>query len=263
MIEFVATKTGIILEYTSETGGNGWIWSELRRRSANATVSRVFHFKRTDLLDDIMNVEPDDLPEYRFRFRFAVRDGNYYRIAGRIFGIDSDFLIPRDGIDITRKVFVAERNVSIPLRLAKLMPAGEDIVIGDAEGAIPVDLYKSMLQHFPGSTELDKYANARVATVLEGFIDPLKDVRADYESYLSKRKSSISEASFPKVELLEVELEKYQFVRDAIAHALASDQQPERARLAEADPEPSAADLSQICPSARKGADRGLLHVAR
>ena len=43
MIEFIAGRTGVILEYQSEVRGNGWIWRELKD-GGTARVSNVFRF---------------------------------------------------------------------------------------------------------------------------------------------------------------------------------------------------------------------------
>jgi hypothetical protein len=72
----------------------------------------------------------------------------------------------------SRKLFVAERNVSIFMRIAKLVGREKDIVGGALEGAIPAEIFAEMFKKFPNSIELDRYANARVANIVGEYLDP-------------------------------------------------------------------------------------------
>lgn len=222
MIEFITGRTGVILEYQSEFRGNGWIWRELQTRTG-ARVSHVFRFQREDLLEAPGDEDQDHFDDFTFRFRLATVGPSYYRIAGRKLGLKNDVLIAKSGIDWTRKMFAAERNVSIFRRMSKLIEPGKEIVIGgDAEGAIPVEMFQDMLKKFPSSIELDRYANARVANIIGEYLDPQRDFRAQYEAYLNRRMSAPRKARMQAEELLTTEIEKFELVRDTIRTWLAS-----------------------------------------
>src|SRR5258708_3254828 len=105
MIKFVADREGLVLKSSSEIPGSGWIWEELKTHG-EATISRVFTLKREDLLEEPS--EGQDVNDFEYRFRFATRDGAYYRIASRVFGIPNDVLLADSGIKLERKLFVAE-----------------------------------------------------------------------------------------------------------------------------------------------------------
>ncbi|MBH1973499.1 MAG: DUF4263 domain-containing protein [Rhodobacteraceae bacterium] len=216
MIEFKTDKRGIILVYNGQDSGNHWIWSQLRSYK-KATVSRVFHFNKKDSLDDVDQIERDNVDETPFRFQMGSKEGNYHRIPGRIFDIPNDLLIATKGITIDRKTFVAERNISVPGRLAKLIPAGQEIIIGgEASDAIPIELYEEMLAKFPTSLEVDRYARARVSDVLGDYLDPNGDARREYEAYLDRRAATLENHPLPMPELFQSEIDKYLLIRKTI-----------------------------------------------
>lgn len=221
MIEFRAGRTGVFLDYQSEFRGNGWIWRELQT-SSGARVSHVFRFKREDLIEAPRAEDQDHFDDFTFSFRLATVGPSYYRIAGRKLRIPNDVLIAKRGFEWSRKMFAAERNVSIFLRLSKLVGPGKEIVIGgDAEGAIPIEMFQDMLKKFPSSIELDRYANARVANVVGEYLDPQRDFRAQYEAYLSRRTAAPRRAPLRAEELLSTEIEKFELVLETIRSWLA------------------------------------------
>jgi hypothetical protein len=220
MIKFMVDRDRLILEYSSEFQSNHWIWKELKD-NGKVTVSRVFTLKRGDLIQE--PAKDEDVEEFQFQFRFAKRDGAYHRIKGRVFDIPNDVLIAASGIKLERKFFVAERNVSVFRRLAKVIGKGQDIVVGGTQsGNIPVDVFDQLLKKFPNSTELDRYANARVANIIGEYFDGMRDFRAQYETYLSRRKSVISSATSHPRELLQAEIAKFELIRKTIKEWLES-----------------------------------------
>ena len=227
MIEFRETRRGVVLEYQSELRANGWIWRELKK-PRGARVSYVFRFQRQDLLEEPGTEDQEHFHDIVFRFRLATAEPGYYRIAGRKLGIKNDILIAKGGIAWSRKLFAAERNVSVFLRISKLIGPDREVVIGgDKEGAIPLEVFAEMLKKFPNSLEMDRYANARVATIVGEYLDPQRDFRAQYETYLDRRKSIPRDAPLRAEELLSTEIEKFELVRDTIRAWLTSGQRSE------------------------------------
>lgn len=127
-----------------------WVTRELKA-AGKVTLSRVFFFRSSDLVAETAHgaahddeADEDDRPLYRFRFA-TTKDG-YHRIPGRILGIDNDVLIVAEGIALDRKVFVAERNISIFRRIAKLKPGSEIVVGGDRVDSIAVEAFGELLE---------------------------------------------------------------------------------------------------------------------
>ena len=215
--------TDVILRYQSEQGNNPWVWRELRDHGS-VTLSRVFNFKRGDLLAEPDQAGEQDgfedfeaLEDFEYEFRFASRDGGYFHIDGRIFDIPNTVLIADQGLPLERKVFVAERNISIFRRIAGLIKPDQPIIIGGGrEEAIPIEDFRALLRTFPNTTELDRYAAARVATVIGDYLVPLKDARDRYEAYLNRRRSTLKDQPLRQPELLQTEIEKYVLIRETI-----------------------------------------------
>lgn len=228
MVKFVVMSgRGVILEYQSEFHGNGWVWQEIKTHR-KVRISRSFTLKRTDLLAEPTEAEQEDINNFCFRFHFASSEPGYYRVPGRILGIENDVLIANQGIDWSRKLFVAERNTSVFRRIAQLVPKGEEIRIGGgallAPGdprVIPIPVFEEMVTKFPNSLELDHYARARVAAIVGDYLDPTRDFRADYERYLAKRKAWDDRTLPLPQRLIETEIEKYTLIRDTIRDWLA------------------------------------------
>lgn len=220
MVDFVFSTSGIELSYQADRPGNGWVWRELRDHDT-VTLSRVFTFERRDLVAEPGEADQEnDFEEFEYRFRFAARRGGYFHIKGRIFDIDNPVLIADTGLRIERRVFVAERNISIFSKIADLIPPDQPIIIGgDQAGAIPIPDFQMLLSKFPNTGELNRYAAARVASVIGDYITPLKDARAHYEAYLNRRRSTMT-AALAQPELLQTEIEKYILIRDTITEWL-------------------------------------------
>ena len=137
MADFVVTSTEVIYNYTAEQRGNGWVWRELRDHGT-VTLSRTFTFERGDLLAEPNETDAEsDYENFVYEFRFASRSDGYFHIVGRIFDIPNKVLIVDTGLPLARRLFVAERSISIFGRIADLLPEAQEIVIGGVVGPGP------------------------------------------------------------------------------------------------------------------------------
>lgn len=215
MAEYRVSRSGVVLEYKATLQGNAWIMDQLK--TGEVEISRVFTFTPEDLLEEPTEEEVDDDFPFTYRFRLATAGSSHYFIAGRKLGIDQDVLIHKQGIEWRRKLFAAERDISIFKRIAKLVPEAKQIVIGgDGDNAIPIEVLEELITRFPNTYELNRYAEARVANIIGEYIDPERDFREQYEAYLSKRKSPRSGVPLQAKELLATEIEKFKLVRDTL-----------------------------------------------
>lgn len=225
MIRFKKKKRRLILVYTPETNDGGWVGNKLRT-DGNVSLSRIFDFEREDLISPKTAVEidfedHDDAEELRFRFGTA--EGNYYLIPGKRLGIDNNVMIAREGIVIERKTFVAERNINIFRRLAKLKEDGSPIIIGGkAEGAMPAEMFADLLDKFPNTTELNKYASARLEAIVGDVLMPMQNAREAYERYLGRRSSTVQTDILDHSVLLQSEIDKYVYFKEIVADWLSS-----------------------------------------
>jgi Shedu protein SduA, C-terminal len=221
MLRFQITATGVDLEYEGDQRGtNQWVWNELTNNNV-ALVSRVFSFELADLLNPPTPAQ--DFDNYVYQFRFGTFVDGYVQIPARVLDIKNDLLISRD-VTLKRTIFAAERHVSIFGRLSGLIEHSDPIVIGgERPEAIPQDVFEELIKKFPNTYELDRYADARVHTILSEYLDGMKDARGRYETYLNKKKTVLTRTTKLDLSVLEkLEIEKYVLIRDMINDALAT-----------------------------------------
>jgi hypothetical protein len=219
MFKFKNTATGVEFEYSADqVGTNQWIWDELKNQNATTVSSRIFSFALKDLLNP-----PDskqDFDSYVYRFQFGTFVDEYVKIPASILGITNDLLITRN-VKLKRKIFAAERNISIFARISKLLEHSDPIVIGgNRPDAIPWDVFEELMKKFPSTTELDIYADSRVQIILSDHLDGMKDAKNRYENYLNKKTSLIIKSKLDLDSLKKLEIEKYVLIRDLINDAL-------------------------------------------
>ncbi|EMQ3543558.1 DUF4263 domain-containing protein [Escherichia coli O111:H5] len=216
MIDFITTNKGIVLKYEPETADTSWVWNELKTHST-VIISKVFYFNINDLLNPPSPNQ--DFDSYFYEFQFGTFRGDYTVISSYILNIQNDIYISKD-IHLSRRVFAAERNISIFGRLSRILNHSNPIYIGgDSAEAIPSNIFIELLSKFPNTREINKYADARVHTILEQYLEGMKDARGLYETYLNKiepiRKSNLDLTTINKLEI-----EKYTLIRDTIENAL-------------------------------------------
>ena len=218
MIKFQITATGVDLEYEGDLGPNNkWVWDELTTNK-EARISRMFLFRIGDLLNPPTPTQ--DFEGYEYRFQFGTFDDGYVKIPPRVLCIKNYLLISRD-VTLKRSIFAAERNISIFGRISELLEHSDPIVIGGTRhGAIPWDVFQELLKRFPNTHELNRYADARVQTILAQYLDGMKDARGRYENYLNKKTSLTSTTKLDLDALKKLEIEKYVLIRDLIDDAL-------------------------------------------
>lgn len=218
MIKFQVTNAGVDIEYEGDLGNNNeWVWDELKKNN-ETRISRIFFFKPNDLLNPPTPTQNFD--SYKYRFRFGTFDDGYVKIPGVVLNIKNDLLISRD-VTLKRSIFAAERNISIFDRLSVLLEHSDPITIGGTrQGAIPWDVFSELLKKFPNTYELNRYADARIQTILSQYLDGMKDARGRYENYLNKKTSLTNINRLDLVDLRKMEIEKYILIRDLINEAL-------------------------------------------
>lgn len=218
MLEFQITATSVNFEYEGDLGSNNkWVWDELTTQNV-VRISRTFFFNLSDLLNP--PTANQDFESYTYLLKFGTFENDYVRIPARILDIKNDLLISRD-IALRRSFFIANRNISIFLRLSKLLDHSDPIVIGGTHpDAIPGNVFGELLKKFPSSHELNRYADARVQTILSQYLDGMRDARGRYENYLNRKKSLTSASKIDLDVLNKLEVEKYILIRDLIKDAL-------------------------------------------
>src|ERR1700738_3181474 len=182
MIEFTKRNGRLLLIYEQDFGATGWVEEE-RARRGTVRIARIFHFSAEDVVRRAGEIRDDkeELEESNdaYTFAFGVLRRGYFRIAGEKIGIDHDIYLAED-LPLSSDTFMASRNISIFRHIARV--TDEDIYIGgDKPTAMPVDDFEKLLDAFPNSTELDRYANAKVARLVGDYFETTSPAEKRFE----------------------------------------------------------------------------------
>jgi hypothetical protein len=198
-------------------------------RDRQLSIKRIFHFEFSDLA---RNLYVND--EIQIAFKFADKENGLYHIDGRIFGLVHDIKITTD-LDLEARHFISYRGISIFRKLNKVLQQPIKIISDleaqqltdnglDIEDVLPLSDFKRLINGFPNSTELDKYANKRIGQICEDYFDKASVAVLQYEQYFEKRKNEpkITVNHAPKI-LWEFESQKYELLHAKLIELLDKD----------------------------------------
>ncbi|WP_445611848.1 Shedu immune nuclease family protein [Hafnia alvei] len=149
-------------------------------------------------------------------FKIGHKIGDYYKINNEVFSLQHDFYIHKD-IDVDRKFFVSERNISISNKIDNLIDS-DCYIGGDQENNIPHLDYIKLIKKFPNTLELNKYAAARVSSIISSSIKLKKDNETNYQKYLNKKESMHGESLLSIFS--DIELHKFQIMLAKLTNML-------------------------------------------
>ena len=187
MIRFEQEQDGpdLYLVYTPENNTGKWLRDKLEEIDEASICASIFHVTRERLVE--FNEKDSDYGEEDYVFRIGVISAGYYCIDSDVLGINYDLGI-HVSISLERKTFCAVRNISIFRRLNDF---GLDSLTigGEEEGALPAEIFYQLLNKFPNSYELERYAKARISSIIRNHLPIEKDFQVRYENYLNKKES--------------------------------------------------------------------------
>ena len=215
MIRFTKNRSDLLLVYRSESSDDEWLNQKLAEEE-NVTLSwKIFTVTKAMLYDDPkFSTKGYDLGD--FIFKIGVVSKNYYIIEKEVLRIDYDLRI-HESFRLERKLFAAHRNISIFRRinnfgLVKLTIGGDD------PDALPKEVFDKLLKEFPNSYEMDRYAEARISSIIRGSLPISVDHEEKYRKYLNKKKSR--KGSQPREIFKEYESSKFLALIDKIEEML-------------------------------------------
>lgn len=187
MIDFFKNGGQLVMRYATEQGNADWLVERLKSPDDIALSGRTLHVRREILLPEVD--EDDDEMEVRYQFVVGRLDGEYYQMDRRFLGINYDLFMHRD-VDFRRGVFVAEKNIPI-FRGFNVYGFLSLHVGGDHPEALPMKVFERMLQQFPNSYELKRYAEARVSGMIRSYVPIKRDHEAEFRRYRERKASAI------------------------------------------------------------------------
>ncbi len=182
MINIFTEKNLLLLEYYPENGTQ-WIYNLFKAKKP-ITIRKTFTFKENDIYEGKEIHQLEGFYEDSIIFRLGVLEGNYYKINSDVLGIDVNLFI-HSSIRISDKMFTAHRNISVFGKVNNVVK--EDIYIGIDSDKLPYNVFQTLIKSFPNSTELDKYAHARISSIVRDYFDNSIDAEFEYERYLARK----------------------------------------------------------------------------
>ncbi len=218
MIDFVKNENLIIARYEPQ-GGAGWIYSKLSSYENNVLIKKTFRINESNLFDED---ETFDESSGFVMFKFAILEGDYYKVVKSILNISFDVYIHKS-LNIKQNMFIVKRNVSIFSVIEKIKPI-EDIYIGGSnEKAILIEEYMAIIKALPNSYELEKYSTARVSSVLRKYFETNVDGLSQYEKYINGKQVKKPHVSIS--EFNDFDLVKYQYTIDKLNEMLKNEEE--------------------------------------
>jgi len=214
MLDFLKEENRLVLSYSGEQIDSSWIYSELAKRDS-VSLRKTFTVSSNELISE-EDPEDEDAPVW---FEIGTKDGEYYRLSKDVLGIENDLFI-HESVELTSKTFIAERNISVFSKLDRL--TGATIRIGGSEEkAIPEAAFLELLQKFPNTYEIRRYADARVSAVISSYIGTKEDYEEKYQQYMNRRVSI--EGANPYELVANAEIAKYRLLLSKLQNMLAAE----------------------------------------
>lgn len=213
MIVFRKENNLLLLVYEPSDNDTRWIY-DIFDKGDTFYLKRTFAFKNTDLyinkqLEEIEN-EFDSAESVEFIIGELNKD--YYRIDKNILETSYSIFLHKD-IDIKIDLFIAVTNISIFRKIDILVK--EDIYIGgERVNSLPTDEFRRLLNNFPNTYELKKYADAKLSVILRNYFETAIDGKSKYNYYMNKRVSLVGDNLSSL--LVENEVNKYSIIIDKL-----------------------------------------------
>lgn len=215
-IRFEKIKDKLILVYVPDKGINDIKKALLEKE--NIKIKNTFILTKELLCEDI-----DEEEDWEETLHFCIGAvGEFYtQLDANVFGTKHFFYFSNE-IKLKPQVFVAYRNISIIRKIDEVID--RDFYIGgdwETQNGIPKEAFDALINRFPKTAELDKYAHKRIATIIKDYFPESDKYEEIYDKYiLSKRNSNkLSVASSSEFNV-QIELEQftvaYQELQDMI-----------------------------------------------
>ncbi len=204
-ISFEYTEGKLILCYTPVMG-----LDDITKRldtEDGILIKHTFWVTKDLLCED---VEEDDDWEETLRFYIGVVGEAYTQLDSEVFGTDDSFYFGNE-INLKPEMFTAYRNISILRKIDEVIE--RDFYIGgdwENHNGISKETFDNLLEKFPKTAELDKYAHKRIASIIKDYFPECDKYEAIYEKFVKSKNSSYA-SSVSGISKFNVQIELEQF----------------------------------------------------
>lgn len=155
-------------------------------------------------------VEEEDNWEETLHFYIGAVGEVYTQLDSEVFGTDHSFYFGNE-IKLKPEMFTAYRNISILRKIDEVIE--RDFYIGgdwENHNGISKETFDNLLEKFPKTAELDKYAHKRIASIIKDYFPECDKYEAIYEKFVESKNSSYA-SSVSGISKFNVQIELEQF----------------------------------------------------
>ena len=216
-IEFIPWSETLLLVYSPQDEPE-WLIEKLADEATHR-IQNTFTVCESDIVETISDANSDIFDfslsdDSKIRFKIAVLRDSYWEFNKTILSISYDLKI-HNSIILSRKHFTAVKNISIFRRIDRVIDSKFLTIGGNAESEewLSEEEFQHMISIFPNSYELDRYANARVSSVLKERFETKHDDELRLHNYVNKKLTGK-----PKAKIFE-SIEQYEINKYSDLHA--------------------------------------------
>ncbi len=204
-ISFEYSENKLILCYTPVMG-----LDDITKRldtEDGISIKHTFWVTKDLLCED---VEKDDDWEETLHFYIGAVGEAYTQLDSEVFSTDHSFYFGNE-IKLKPEMFTAYRNISILRKIDKVIE--RDFYIGgdwENHNGISKETFDNLLENFPKTAELDKYAHKRIASIIKDYFPECDKYESIYEKFVESKNSSYA-SSFSAISKFNVQIELEQF----------------------------------------------------
>lgn len=191
-MKFITKDKELLLVYTFDVSSL-WTKARMLEQFKNNEPWKIAHCFMVDkkALRDIPS--EDAWEEETVYFCIGTVGDSYTSINPEIVGTKNTFYFANE-ISLKRAYFIADRNISILAKIDKVV--GEDVYIGgEHEGTfLPFEVFEQLIENFPKTAELNRYANARIATIIKEFYPHTEHYESLFQKYIEQKNHRLASA---------------------------------------------------------------------
>ena len=204
-ISFEYSENKLILCYTPVMG-----LDDITKRldtEDGISIKHTFWVTKDLLCED---VEKDDDWEETLHFYIGAVGEAYTQLDSEVFSTDHSFYFGNE-IKLKPEMFTAYRNISILRKIDEVIE--RDFYIGgdwENHNGISKETFDNLLENFPKTAELDKYAHKRIASIIKDYFPECDKYEAIYEKFVESKNSSYA-SSVSEISKFNIQIELEQF----------------------------------------------------
>lgn len=204
-ISFEYSEDKLILCYTPVMG-----LDDITKRldtEDGVSIKHTFWVTKDLLCEDVE--EYDDWEE-SLRFYIGSVGEAYTQLNSEVFSTDHSFYFGNE-IKLKPEMFTAYRNISIIRKIDEVIE--RDFYIGgdwENHNGISKETFDELLEKFPKTAELDKYAHKRIASIIKDYFPECDKYEVIYEKFVESKNSSYA-SSVSAISKFNVQIELKQF----------------------------------------------------